>query len=104
MPVKKRAAKEREHRLTPEIVDLFVRAQSICPDGDRSDLGDAERSAYVDTLMEFRRALGIMPWMVCPTKATHPTPPEWARPGSATFESWPNAWKLRTALMRAAKN
>lgn len=75
MPVKRRASKHREHRITPEAVEAF-RA------GDYTAL---------------HRALNLRPWEDSPLDVDFDPPPDWAN------DSWPQAVELRRELMEADK-
>jgi hypothetical protein len=79
MPVKRRVAKVREYRITPEAVAAF-RA------GDDTALC---------------RLLGIRPWQASPLDATGPLP-AWATDGPYAA-SWETARQLRYELEKAAR-
>lgn len=80
MPMKRRLAKGRAHRLTTEANEAFR-------DGDDARL---------------RAALGLRPWQPSPLEADTPEPPAWAG-GSAWASEWPLAHDLRVKLEGAAR-
>ena len=78
MPTKRRTAKSREHRITPEALAAFKAGDSI----------------------RLHRALGLRPWQPSPLEAdTGPVP--WP-PGSSGAVSWALACDLRAKLEAAA--
>lgn len=77
MPVKRRQAKVKDHRITADAIEAFRAGDAVALD----------------------RALGIRPWEVSPMDADTDDPPEWAG-GSAWAQSWPVARELRLELER----
>lgn len=77
MPVKRRIAKGRTHRVTPEAVAAFR-------DGDHAGL---------------HRALGLRPWQVSPLDVDG-GPSPWSA-GSAGGMTWAHAQELRNELEKA---
>jgi hypothetical protein len=75
MPLKRRLAKARAHRLTAEAVDAF-RAR----------------------VLRLHAALGLRPWQPSPLEADAPEPPAWAPPGTSWARAWPVARDLRVKL------
>lgn len=75
MPSKRRAAKGRLHRITPETVNAFRAGDAIA----------------------LHRALGLRPWQTSPLDADTPEPPPDMH-GGAWADSWPLAFELRTML------
>lgn len=67
MPIKRRAAKGRPHRITRQAVEAFT-------------AGD---------MLALNRALGLRPWQPSPLDADTPEPPAWAGPGP-----WRDGWRL----------
>jgi hypothetical protein len=76
MPMKKRLAKGRAHRLTAEAVDAFL-ARDV---------------------LRLHAALGLRPWQPSPLEADAPEPPAWALSGTAWARAWPVARDLRVKL------
>ena len=75
MPTKRRIAKGRDNRITPEAVAAFA-------------TGD---------WMELHRALGLKPWQPSPLDTDTPEPPPHAQKGPWA-EAWPLAFDLRGKL------
>jgi hypothetical protein len=75
MPTKRRAAKGRQHRITPEALDAF-RA------------GD---------LLALHRELGLRPWQPSPLETDTPEPPNY-RFGGPWADAWPLTFDLRARL------
>ncbi len=73
MPLKRRTAKQRDHRITPDAVAAF---------------------RAVDWLA-LHRALGLKPWEMSPLDVSGECP---YPPGSGGGESWPMALALRDEL------
>lgn len=81
MPVKKRNAKVRAHRITPEAVAAFKAGDSMALD----------------------RALGLRPWEPSPLETDDPEPPTWARNLNNVYgQAWPWVYQLRCELEKAA--
>ena len=76
MPIRRRAAKVKEHRITPEAVEAF-------------QAGDMKR---------LHRALGLSVWQVSPLWAEPDEPCPWPE-GSGGAMSWPLAVELRAELI-----
>lgn len=76
MPIKKRIAKGRAHRLTADATDAF-------------GAGD---------VLALHAALGLRPWQPSPLDAGTPNPPAWAHPGTGWTAAWPLARELRLRL------
>jgi hypothetical protein len=77
MPVKKRVAKVKPYKITPE-------ARAAFRDGRAADL---------------HRLLHLGPWMPSPLDAVTPEPPSWARgDGTAWTAAWPDMHELRREL------
>jgi hypothetical protein len=79
MPIKRRVAKARDHRLTAAAVEAYR---------NRDTLG-------------LHRELGLRPWEVSPLDVDGPEPPAWANSGP-WLDSWPKAWALRAELEAGA--
>ena len=80
MPIKRRAAKVREHRITPEAVEAYR-------------TGDSRA---------LHRALGLPPYMPSPLHVSPEHPCPWPK-GSGGAMSWPLALELRAELEKAAE-
>ena len=76
MPVKRRSAKVRDHRITPEAVLAYE-------SGDSSSL---------------HRALGLKPWDLSPLETENPYPH-----GAAAARSWPTVCALRAELTSVSR-
>jgi hypothetical protein len=76
MPVKRRVAKLKAHRITEAAIAAF------------------KAGAWLD----LQRALGLKPWEMSPLDAG-PTPPSWRK----TTDDWQQAVELRQALEDAVK-
>jgi hypothetical protein len=74
MPIKRRSAKARAHRITPEAIDAFKRGDEIA----------------------LMRALGLKPWDMSPLETECP----YAKGTSAAL-SWPKVCELRALLLEA---
>ncbi len=81
MPLKKRNAKAKPHRVTPEAVEAFR-------------LGDH---------IGLHRALGLKPWHPNPLDVDDPEPPAWVGPTHAWAETWRIMAGLRADLEEAAQ-
>ena len=75
MPTKRRTAKGRPHRITPEAVNAFRAGDWIA----------------------LHRALGLRPWQPSPLEAFTPEPPPDMR-GGPWADAWPLAFGLRGKL------
>lgn len=78
MPIKRRIAKVRHDRITPEAIDAF-RA------------GDAQA---------LHHALHLRPWQPSPLEVDGPMPPTDA--GRCWEDAWPAMWDFRQQLEKAA--
>ena len=81
MPVKRRRAKGRTHRITPEAVAAYK-------------VGDA---------LALHMALGLKPWEESPLDVDDGPPPSWAKPGHAVYDTWEQAQRLRRLLRKVAR-
>ena len=79
MPIKRRVAKVRDHRLTAAAVEAYRNRDSLA----------------------LHRALGLKPWEVSPLDADGPEPPADPHRGP-WLDSWPKAWALAVELEAAA--
>ena len=77
MPIKKRSAKSKPHRITPEAIAAFVAGDYIA----------------------LHRALGLAPWQCSPLDADD-GPSPWPT-GTVGADSWPLARALRDELRAA---
>lgn len=112
MPVRKRAGREKAHRITPEAVEAFIEAQRgreryiscIRGEGCRSTSASercGECRAHLDASLRLYRALGLRPWQTSPLDVH----PDWSCPwpSGAGAEAWPLALELREQLLEAAE-
>jgi hypothetical protein len=81
MPVKRRTAKTRDHRITDEAIAAFKAAD----------------------WMGLHRALGLKPWMPSPLDTTTDQPPSWCSPHDGWGEFWVMVRALRLELEKAAR-
>ena len=86
MPIKRRNAKARAHRVTPDAIEAYV-------------AGD---------YMRLHRALGLKPYQMSPLPLSveplgcDPDEPPTGRPGTGWEASWPLACELQADLIKAA--
>ena len=109
MPIKRRASKPRDHRITLEAVDAFKAAEELgaiydacnetrgqsCRSDEPGRKHCAECSEYLDQCNNLDRLLGLNPWECSPVRARAPDPGErglWA-------ESVAQAMQLRAELL-----
>ena len=78
MPIKRRASKVREYRITPEAIEAFRAEDS----------------------QALHRALGLPLYMPCPLHVSPEQPCPWPK-GSTGAMSWPTALELREQLREA---
>lgn len=78
MPVRRRNAKTRAHRITAEAIEAFERADYVA----------------------LHLALGLGPWVPSPLEVAPGEPSPWP-PGSGGHEHWPLAQQLRAELLAA---
>jgi hypothetical protein len=102
MPVKMRNAKARQNRITPELVELWVRLNEIRDaDADEEFEPRGRRNEYLDALSALNLALGIRPWQESPLYVDDPEPPDYRRRYQPDAEAWRRSWELRQALEAA---
>ena len=104
MPVKKRLAKVREHRITDAAVAawrVLIAFQKRYGDDLPGD--DAEREEYIAANNAIARELHLGPWEEDPIGVDDGEPPEWLAKMPDRLASYRQAQELRRALIRAAK-
>ena len=103
MPVKRRSAKARGDRITPELVELWVRLNEIREAGaDEESEPHGRRDEYLDAFHALNRAFAIRLWQESPLYVDGPEPPEDRRRYEMDAEAWRRAWELRCALEAAS--
>ena len=102
MPVKRRIIKGREHRITPEAVEFWVKARAI-QDAGEAVSSSARWEEYLDNWSSLNRALGIRPWQISPLNVDDDEQPPANSPPGYWTESFPTAQALRRQLLSAAR-
>jgi hypothetical protein len=93
MPIKARVAKDRAFKVTPEVIELFVRGRALQKKID--GLADKLR----DVTYELHRLCGLAPWEQNPLTALDPQP--WPRAGNAYDQSGPKVIAIKRAIEAA---
>ena len=103
MPVKKRTRKQRNHRITPEAVDLFKQCSDIS-ESQREAWEDegGRRREYLDKSLALEAALDLRPHEMSPLDSG-PEPPSYGH-GTGYYQSWPQAYELRRQIIRATRS
>lgn len=102
MPIKRRLSKVRQHRITPELVDLWVCLREIQEVGDDEEWEpEGRRREYLDNSRALDSGLGLRPWEASPLHVHEGKPPP---PYQNLYAaSWPRAQELRRELETALK-
>jgi hypothetical protein len=101
MPIKRRLAKARAHRITPRVLELWVLCTAIQESGADElweDEGGRHRE-YLDAQLELDSLLGLGPWAVSPLEV-HDGPSPWPD-GSMGAMTWAGAQELRREILAA---
>lgn len=106
MPIKKRFAKAREHRITDEAVALWNRGNAILASGDDEMFEEdgGRRNEYLDVLHALARSLGLKPHNEDPFDVpSEGDPPDWMMRFPDRVADFKFVQGLRRALEAAAK-
>lgn len=105
MPVKRREAKIRSDRITPEAIEAFSRAIKLEAAGKHQEKGEHGihmSEPYRQAAMDLYFAIGQKPWEDSPLDVDdRGAAPEWCN--GDRKEYWEKAQKLRRELMEAVK-
>lgn len=99
MPIKRRQAKMKDHRITPAAVEAWKLCQAIIA----TDLEDSDE--YREASHNLDRELGIRPYETSPLNVDAEEHPWWPPngPSAQDKERWAEAWRLRGELVKASK-
>ena len=105
MPIKRRVSKTREHQITDEAVEAFVRAEAIWDAGgyEKWEEEGGRRREYLDASSALGRSVGLRPWETSPLDVPEngPPPERWKSPNG--ISDWQQAQNLRRELIKAAR-